>query len=129
VIRSYDPKLLYYRGMSRLWHDVKAGGDTLEWLDADGVKLPIVSGRSVNERPRESQPLFKALLVYEGEPVASGWRAQLRAAPRQAFTGARPMTLFAVRGSADAAQREAMEKRASQWLADSWRNYRLICGE
>ncbi len=129
VIRSYDSKQLYYRGMTRLWPDVKAGEDTVEWLEADGAKLPIVSGRPAHARPRESQPLFKALLVYEGQPVANGWRAQLRAAPRQAFTGSRPMTLFAVRGSVPDEQREAMEKRANQWLLDSWRNYRLICGE
>lgn len=128
VIRSYDPKQLYYRGMSRLWGDVKAGKDEVAWVDTNEGKLPIVTGATVREHSRATPPVFKALLVYEGEPVESGWRAQLRAAPRQAFTSSRPMTLFAVRGNATAEQREAVEKRATEWLAESWRNYKLICG-
>ena len=36
VIRSYDPKTLYYRGTRRIWKDVSPHGDSLEWLDGDG---------------------------------------------------------------------------------------------
>ena len=129
VIRSYDPKQLYYRGTRRLWGDVALGGDTVEWLEGDGVRLPIVRSRLAGDARRPSAAVIEALLVYEGKPVESGWIAQLRAAPRQALTGSRPMTLFAVRSDVLDAQRGAAEKRASQWLLDSWRTYRAICGE
>jgi DNA polymerase IIIc chi subunit len=69
-----------------------------------------------------------ALLVYEGKPVETGWLAQLRAAPQLLLTGARPMTLFAVRGDVAEPLVPAAEQRARQWLRDSWRNYRAICG-
>ncbi|MFI5314623.1 MAG: exosortase/archaeosortase family protein [Myxococcota bacterium] len=130
VVRSYDPKDLYYRGTRRLWPDVEPGGDTLEWLESDGEKLPIVRSHLGSEdHHSQAGALIESLLVYEGQPVENGWLAQLRAAPRQAFSGGRPMTLFAIRGDVPAAQLAAAEKRASQWLLNSWRTYRAICGE
>ncbi len=130
VIRSYNPKQLYYRGTGHLWNDIERGGDTLEWIDSDDVKLPIIRSRTEDDNRRGTAPVVAALLVYQGEPVESGWRAQLRAAPRQMLTGSRPMTLFAIRGSPTSPeQRAAAEKRANQWLVDSWRTYRAICGK
>jgi exosortase len=130
VIRSYDPKALYYRGTRRLWQDVEPGGDRLEWLESEGVKLPIVRSRLGGEGGHSAATaVIESLLVYEGKPVENGWLAQLRAAPRQAFGGSRPMTLFAIRADVGPGQQTAAEKRASQWLLDSWRSYRLICGE
>ena len=65
--------------------------------------------------------------MYEGEPVESGWKAQLRAAPRQLLTGGRPMTMFAVRANVGPGQSEAAERRVREFLLDSWRNYRAVC--
>jgi exosortase len=127
VIRSYEPRLLYYRGSRRLWQDVAPGGDTIEWLESDDGRLPIVRSKLSAERPEQPRAVIASLLVYEGEPVEQGWRAQLRAAPRQMFTGSRPMTLYTVRGDATDGDREAMEKRAHAFLLDSWRNYRALC--
>jgi len=127
VIRSYDPKELYYRGTRRVWPDVEPGGDTHEWLESEDAKLPIVRSRLETDGRRQDTSVIAALVVYEGEPVENGWLAQLRAAPRQTLTGSRPMTLFAIRANSTAEQRAAAEKRANQWLLDSWRTYRAIC--
>jgi exosortase/archaeosortase family protein len=127
LVRSYEPRLLYYRGSRRLWLDVEPGGDTLEWLESDDGKLPIVRSRLSGERPEQPRAVIASLLVYEGEPVAEGWRAQLRAAPRQILTGSRPMTLYTVRGDVSDGNREATEKRARAFLVDSWRTYRALC--
>ena len=127
VIRSYEPRLLYYRGSRRLWQEVAPGGDTIEWLDSDDGRLPIVRSKLAGDRPEEPRAVIASLLVYEGEPVEQGWRAQLRAAPRQVFTGGRPMTLFVVRSNVGAHDREAAEKRAREFLLDSWRTYRALC--
>ena len=81
-----------------------------------------------NANPRAPKGVIAGLLVYEGSPVETGWLAQLRAAPHQLLTGARPMTLFAVRGDVAEPLLPAAEARARQWLLDSWRNYRLLCG-
>jgi hypothetical protein len=129
VIRSYDPKQLYYRGTRRIWKDVQLGGDTVDWLESDDGRLPIVRSRVERADHRESDAVIEALLVYDGKPIENGLLAQLRAAPRQVLTGSRPMTIFAVRADVPVAQREAAEKRASQWLLDSWRTYRVLCGE
>ena len=129
VIRSYDPKQLYYRGTRRIWRDVEPGGDTADWLETEDAKLPVVRSRIESDGRRENTAVVAALLVYEGKPVESGWKTQLRAAPRQALTGSRPMTLFAIRADASPEQRAAAEKRVNQWLVDSWRSYGAICGK
>jgi exosortase/archaeosortase family protein len=128
VIRSYDPKQLYYRGTRRMWKDVTTTGDRIEWLDGDGgTKVPIVRSSTNPENPRAPKAVIAALLVYDDKPVETGWLAQLRAAPRQLFGGSRPMTFFAVRGDVPEELVPATEKRAQQWLLDSWRNYGAIC--
>jgi hypothetical protein len=128
VIRSYDAKTLYYRGTRRMWTDVSPHGDSIEWLKDDGGAVPIVRSTVDNANARAPKGLVAALLVYEGKPVETGWLAQLRAAPRELLTGARPMTFFAVRGDVPEPLFPAAEARARQWLLDSWRNYRAICG-
>ena len=127
VIRSYEPRLLYYRGTRRLWEEVAPGGDIVEWLDSDDGRLPIVRSRLANDRPDMPRAVIGALLVYEGEPVVKGWRTQLSAAPRQLLTGSRPMTMFAVRADVRAGNREAAERSAREFLLDSWRSYRTAC--
>ncbi len=124
VIRSWNAKNLYYRGTRRLWLDVKPGADRIEWLESDDGSLPIVRSELEDER---EHAVIAALVVYEGRPVESGWKAQLRAAPRQMFAGARPMTMFAVRADVRADNREAAEARARTFLLDSWRSYRALC--
>jgi len=127
IVRSYDPKQLYYRGTRRLWNDVEPGADRIDWLEADGTKLPIVRSKLEGDSRHVRDAVIESFTVYEGEPVESGWRAQLKAAPRQALTGSRPMTLFAIRGDVTPEQKEATEKRVNAWLVDSWRSYQSIC--
>ena len=127
VIRSYEPRLLYYRGTRRLWQEVAPGGDTLEWLESDDGRLPIVRSHLQGDASDVANTVIASLLVYEGEPVEKGWRAQLRAAPRQVLMGSRPMTMFTVRGDVRADKRAAAEQRAREFLLDSWRTYRAVC--
>ena len=127
VIRTFDPKLVYYRGTRRLWSDISPGGDTIEWLDSDDGRLPIVRSRIEHERPGLERSVIASLLIYEGEAVENGWRTQLRAAPHQMLTGSRPMTMFTVRGDVRAENRDAAVARARQFLLDSWRTYRALC--
>jgi hypothetical protein len=126
-IRSYEPRLLYYRGSRRIWLDVEPGGDTVEWIDSDDGQLPIVRSRLSADRPEQPRAVIASLIVYEGEPVAEGWRAQLRAAPRQMLTGGRPMTLYTVRSNVTDGNRAAAEARARAYLLDAWRTYRALC--
>ena len=127
VVRSYEPRLLYYRGTRRLWQEIAPGGDTIDWLESDDGRLPIVRSRLESDRSGAASAVIASLLVYEGQPVESGWRAQLRSAPRQMFTGGRPMTMFAVRANVGPGQSEAAERRVREFLLDSWRNYRAVC--
>ncbi len=128
VVRSYEPRLLYYRGTRRMWRDIEPGGDEIEWLESDTGRLPIVRSHLVNERHGAERAVVASLLVYQGEPVESGWRAQLAAAPRQTFLGGRPMTIFMVRASVRPGMLEATERRVHEYLLDSWRTYRAVCG-
>ena len=128
IVRSYDAKDLYYRGTRRIWGDVQPGGDQLLWIDAEGGKLPVLSSSLENGDHRLTGTVIRSLIVYEGEPVSNGWLAQLRSAPRRALTGSVPMTLFAVRSDVPPENVAAAEKRVNEWLANSWRDYRAICG-
>jgi exosortase/archaeosortase family protein len=127
VIRSWNPKNLYYRGTRRLWDDVDGGADRLEWLESDDGRLPIVRSRSERDQASAPRTVIAALLIYEDRPVESGWKAQLRGAPRQMLAGAPPMTMFAVRADARPDNFAAAEARARTFLLDSWRNYRALC--
>ena len=129
VIRSYDPKELYYRGTRRIWKDVEPGSDSLEWIDSDGERLPVVRSAVSDQVHRQESVVIGSILVYEGQPVANGWLAQLRSAPRQALLGSRPMTLFAARTEVPASQADAARRRVDDWLTRSWRDYRAICAK
>jgi exosortase len=127
VVRSFDAKQLYYRGSRRIWRDVEPGRDELVFIDDDGDKLPVVRSSLSDANSEDKHTLIAGLLVYRGRPVENGWLAQLRAAPLQALTGKRPMTLYAVRATVSDGNREAAEKRAYAWLRESYHFYQAIC--
>ena len=127
VVRSWNPKNLYYRGTRRIWEDVRPGGDRIDWLDSDDGRIPIVRSRLQDDTAGWERAVIAALVVYEDHPVEVGWKAQLRAAPGQLFTGAPPMTLYAVRADVRPDNLAAAKARADAFLLESWRNYRALC--
>ena len=127
VVRSWNPKNLYYRGTRRLWEDVEGGSDHVDWLQSDDGALPVVRSRVKGDSTTAPRSVIAALLVYDDRPVTSGWKAQLLDAPSQMLAGAKPMTMFAVRGDVRPENRAAAEARANAFLLESWRNYRALC--
>ena len=63
----------------------------------------------------------------EGRPVRSPFLAQLRTALPHLFSGPRPLTLLLVSGEGPRGRREALEQRASEWLADAYEFFDDVC--
>lgn len=126
VVRSYNSKRLYYRPAHRLIEEATPQTTTIEWLAVEETMLPI--HRPLYPRSREGdQRTVAYIVVYEDEPVANGYLAQLKHAPEQLLRGSRPTTLFIVWGQSTPDRIEAIEERAREWLVDAWHNYRTVC--
>ena len=78
VIRSYDAKRLYHRPEDVLVEHMTVASQGLELLKTDWGSLPIHRAYYANTDPAI---VVSYLLVYHSSPVASPYRAQLRAAP------------------------------------------------
>ncbi|MFQ5515264.1 MAG: hypothetical protein ACE5FG_12635 [Myxococcota bacterium] len=128
VIRSLDAKRLYYRPDDRLLSGGSPERREIEWLDTEGVPLPIHHSRYAIPSRAGPRRMVGYLLTYQGRPVANGALVQLRSAPAQLLRGRSPMTLFLVWGEVSAAQAEAAEDHARRWLLAAWESYREACG-
>ena len=125
ILRSWDPKKLYYRPDYGMIRKLTPTGRELEWIEADGESLPIHVPLYPGRNPRVHVGAY--VLIYAGKLVAHPIPSQLLAAPRQMFLGRYPMTLYFVWAFTPRAQREATEAQLRQWLAESWREYQQIC--
>lgn len=124
VVRSYDPKKLYHHPEVAFVREAAATGRGLDWVTVDGENLPIHRAYYSVKQPA----IFVAyVLMYRSQPVSNPYWTQLRSFPAELLTGQRPMTLFFISGTSPESDSEAMQKRAVEWLASSWRKHRASC--
>ena len=128
IARGFDAKHIYYRPEYKLLPGTRPVAQEIRWIDADGGRLPV--HRPLYERELRSPVVgFAAyVVVYDGTPVESGYRAQLLSGVRQILRGRVPATLLFVSGRVLESELPAAEERAYDWLRASWQNYRVICG-
>lgn len=125
VIQSYDAKRLYHRPELHLNRGSTPVRRGLEQVHVDG---DLVSIHHVYYSTTESTALHAAyILIYDSQPVANPYSAQIRLAPLQIVRGTYPMTLsfVSVRGPASAAHE--LERQSVSSLLDSWREYKSAC--
>jgi hypothetical protein len=128
ILRSYDPKRLYYRPDYSMIRRLMPRSRELEWVELDGVRLPVhVPIYPWSGRQGALRHYGAYILIYGGEPVAHPIANQLLAAPRQMFVGSQPMTLMFVWARARPAAGEATEARLRSWLFEGWQRYQQIC--
>lgn len=125
ILRSYDPKKLYYRPDYGMIENVRPVGRELEWLEADREWLPVHVPTYPQRGARRHVGAY--LLVYAGELVARPILNQLLSSPRQMFVGNQPMTLYFVWAQAPRGAHPATEERLREWLVEAWRRHQLIC--
>jgi hypothetical protein len=101
----------------------------VEWLEEDGERLPVHRAWYRPDPATGAAFVVAYLVIYRGEPVENGMRAQLRSAPSLLLTGAAPMTLLIVGGIASRGEVEQTEALARDWLSATWRSYRFACEE
>jgi hypothetical protein len=123
IVRSYDPKRLYHRPES-YFRGRTINAQILKSVTRDTKSTPIHVVRY--ERPDLAQ-VVAYLLVYNSKAVGNPYLAQVAAFPSQLLTGAKPMTIFLVFGSAPRTAAQALEDRAAAWLADAWKRYESAC--
>lgn len=128
MIRSTQPRTIYYRPEGMAVPGGRAVRRGMEWLDdPSGERLPIHRAW-YREDPASGTALVVAyLLVYQGRPVEDPVFAQLLAAPREVFIGAAPMTLLLISGAVLQQDLSGAEAQAKDWLRESWRAYRFAC--
>jgi hypothetical protein len=125
IIRTWDPKRVYYRPEYWLSGHAEASSIEIETLDAGGRSIPI---HRVGFAPRAGELRLAAyLLVYRGEPIAHAMREQILAAPSLMLHGARPMTLYYAQASSSLEDAERTQQALARWLASSWKQYDTIC--
>jgi hypothetical protein len=128
IVRSFQPRKLYYQPETLLYA-MRPIARGVEWLEEDGARLPVHRAWYRSDPATGATLVVAYLLIYRGEPVESGMRAQLRSAPALLVTGAAPMTLLVVGGIASGGEIAETEARARDWLRASWRAYRFACEE
>jgi exosortase len=126
IVRTFDPKRVYYRPEYWLSGHGEAIESGIDPLDVAGRSLPLHRVRL--ETRGEHVHVAGYLLVYGGEPVADGMRAQLAAAPQLMLRGPRPMTLYYAQALSAPDDLEATSDALARWLAASWKQYAAICG-
>ena len=125
VVQSYDAKKLYHRPEMYLIRESTPSRRAVEQ-----VKLAedLVAIHHVYYPASESIVLHAAyLLIYDSQPVANPYLAQIRLAPWQIVRGTYPMTLSFVAVSGPAGAAHDLERQSVAYLLDSWREFRSAC--
>ena len=94
-------------------------------LPVDGATLPVQLAWD-HTQPATSR-LVAWYFVFDNEPVASPFQAQLRDGARLALAGPRPVTLVLIAAYAPRARAGVIEEAALAWLAESWRFVAASC--
>jgi hypothetical protein len=94
-------------------------------LAVAGQTIPVRFGYSATTSSIEFTGYFFA---HEHESISSPVAARILGASRAFTSGVRPITLFAISGSAHRARAEHEQERAREWLAAAWTHYRSVCG-
>jgi hypothetical protein len=128
VVRSAQPRTVYYRPEGALVLGLAPQRRGIEWLhDGTGERLPVHRAWYRGDPASGTELVVAYLLVYQGRAVPDPMLAQLRAAPREVFIGAAPMTLLFVSGTVLQSELAAAEARARDWLRETWKAYRYAC--
>lgn len=128
IVRSFQPRRLYYQPEMALYA-LRPMRRSLEWLERDGERLPLHRAWYRADPATGATFVVAYLLIYRGQPVANGVRAQLGSAPALLVSGAAPMTLLIVGGTASGGEVAETEALAQDWLSANWRSYRFACEE
>lgn len=119
VVRSWDPKRLYYRPDHEIIRGLEPTGRGLEsGPDALPIHVPIY--------PENAAISAAYLLVYDGVPMEEPVLEQLARSPRMLLRGARPITLYFAHIRRASAPGEA-RRRVRAWLAQAWEHHRSVC--
>jgi hypothetical protein len=97
----------------------------LRELAVDGATVPVHLAWD-HTQPGVSR-LVAWTFVFDGEPVARPFAAQLSHAADLALGGPRPLTLVSIAAFAERPRAVQVEEAALAWLADAWRFIHAAC--
>jgi hypothetical protein len=128
ILRSFDPKLVYYRPEYHLFRATRPSGGGVEWIEIDGdEKMPV--HRPQYRREQVSMvPISGYVLIYGGRLVDNPYLTHALSAPLRILGGQQPMTLYFISGMVPPAAYDRAQERMHEWLRESWLSYERICG-
>lgn len=130
VVRSYDPISLYLATENLLPMRAEPDKGVSEEVHTDAGLVPVRFLYAMSRNSALWRTEFLAyVFVYDDEPVASPFLAQMASAVPDLVNGRRPMTLLLVRGGVSNLYLAEAEHRARSWLIDAWKRYRETCSE
>jgi hypothetical protein len=124
VQRSFEPAEVTSRPGRLVVQRLEAQEHGVRILERGDVRLPV---HWLEERTR-GMPTFAAFFyVYENRPVEGPYRALIGSALRRLAGGPRPLSVFAVGGSAPEPVAEQARRQAEDWLFEAWDHYQVVC--
>lgn len=124
LIRSFRPSDLYTRPPRYVLGSFEAGQREVREVDVDGETVPI---QTIRDATHGSTAIASWLFVYEGRAVRHPLLSQLRTAPRQVWSGTRPLSLVAAGGIVPSARMDEAQERLQDWLVAVYRHHRAVC--
>jgi hypothetical protein len=122
IVRSFDPARASPRWVLDGAFDPESR--ELQQIDTEAGMLPV---HVAIDRTRHPTRLIAWAWVYGGAPTERVFPALLRGAPARFLSGATPLTLLMVDGSAEDDDTSEVGAVATQWLADAWSHMHRHC--
>lgn len=125
-VRTSDPTE-FYGVIENLFFPVPVPADRSErrTLQVGDDVLPVT--HVYNEESPSSVRISQYLLVQGVRPVVHPFVGGLQSALQQVVHGTHPVGAFLISTIGDPSELPALERQASAWLAEAWRDYREVC--
>ena len=124
VLRSYDPKALYHLPETGFVRGAAPSRRTTEELSSHYGPVPV---HRAYYNDSDGDIYVAYVLIYNSEPIANPYLAQILSFPKQLLTGTSPMNLLFVTGRGPRGTLAQMEEQGALWLLDSLGRYRSLC--
>jgi hypothetical protein len=124
IIRTFGPAGIIAKPSESIVHAMEIGRKELTWFVRGDSRIPI---HWVSESRRAGIRFASYFFIYDAEPTAAPRTSVLTSAFPRLFTGARPLTLFAIGGEVRIKREKAAREAAEAWLLSAWDQYRSAC--
>lgn len=126
IVRSFSTVPLLLDPQQFVTRDFDADSRAIEWVESDGARVPVFFeflpgfGNSLT--------VSAYIYIYGNQATRHPFLEQLLSAPTQMFTQSKPLSLVLIHGKSTLSGRDEVRREMGNWLAETFVNYREICG-